>query len=138
MLTTERMFEQLYRIARGSRRTPNAPACCCPELLRDLFEPMEVLLPNAACATRVSSDGSIADPAGARARRRRLGGQGFHRAALRTQAGACSPSRTRGSPPAWSSSCARAVAFDKAVEQGRSESAPASRRICTTTSARGC
>ena len=92
------------------------------ELLRDLFEPMEVLLAERRVrATRVSSDGStliLPVPA--------LGGDGsvagFHRAALRTPR----PARLFTFEDARLTArvveqLRRAVAFDKAVEQGRSE-----------------
>ena len=122
MLTTERMFEQLYRIAREVEAHPERTAALLSELLRDLFEPMEVLLvERSASATRVSGDGSTlmipvpsldAGAAPAKGsivirfanRGRRL----FTFEDARLTARVVEQLR-------------RAVAFDKAVEQGRSE-----------------
>ncbi|MFT3665601.1 sensor histidine kinase [Piscinibacter sp.] len=122
VLTTERMFEQLYRIAREVEARPERTGMLLSELLRDLFEPMEVLLSERRVgATRVSSDGSTlvlpvpalggesAPPRGAIVLRfahrgRRL----FTFEDARLTARVVEQLR-------------RAVAFDKAVEQGRSE-----------------
>lgn len=122
MLTTERMFEQLYRIAREVEAHPERTGMLLSELLRDLFEPMEVLLAERRVrATRVSSDGStliLPVPA--------LGGDGsvargsivlrFARRGRRlfTFEDARLTARVV-------EQLRRAVAFDKAVEQGRSE-----------------
>lgn len=122
MLTTERMFEQLYRIAREVEAHPERTGTLLSELLRDLFEPMEVnLSERRVSATRVSSDGSTlmlpvpaldgdaSRPQGAIVLRfahrgRRL----FTFEDARLTARVVEQLR-------------RAVAFDKAVEQGRSE-----------------
>ncbi len=126
VLTTERMFEQLYRIAREVEAHPERTGMLLSELLRDLFEPMEVLLSERRVgATRVSSDGStlmLPVPA--------LGGEGggeklpargaivlrfAHRGRrLFTFEDARLTARVV-------EQLRRAVAFDKAVEQGRSE-----------------
>ncbi|MGD9835750.1 MAG: sensor histidine kinase [Piscinibacter sp.] len=122
MLTTERMFEQLYRIAREVEAHPERTGMLLSELLRELFEPMEVVLVERRVrAMRVSSDGSTltlpvpsldGDPAPASGsivlrfahRGRRL----FTFEDARLTARVVDQLR-------------RAVAFDKAVEQGRSE-----------------
>ncbi len=122
MLTTERMFEQLYRIAREVEAHPDRTPALLTQLLRELFEPMEaVLVERAVSATRVSGDGSTlivpvpeltgeAAPANRSIvirfanRGRRL----FTREDARLTDRVVEQLR-------------RAVAFDKAVEQGRSE-----------------
>lgn len=122
MLTTERMFEQLYRIAREVEAHPDRTSVLLTQLLQELFEPMEaVLVERAVSATRVSGDGSTlivpvpeltADAAPANRsivirfanRGRRL----FTREDARLTDRVVEQLR-------------RAVAFDKAVEQGRSE-----------------
>jgi signal transduction histidine kinase len=122
MLTTERMFEQLYRIAREVEAHPERTAMLLSELLRDLFEPMEVVISERHVrATRVSSDGStliLPVPS--------LGGESTmargaiilrfaHRGRrLFTFEDARLTARVV-------EQLRRAVAFDKAVEQGRSE-----------------
>ena len=42
VLTTERVFEQLYRIAREVERRPERAPALLSQLLRDVFEPLEV------------------------------------------------------------------------------------------------
>lgn len=59
MLTTERMFERVYRIAREVEAHPERAAVLLCDLLRELFEPMELTvieLPSAV--SRVTGDGS--------------------------------------------------------------------------------
>lgn len=59
MLTTERMFEQLYRIAREVEAQPERTGVLLAELLRDLFEPLELNhLEQRTSKTRVAGDGS--------------------------------------------------------------------------------
>jgi signal transduction histidine kinase len=59
MLTTERMFEHLYRIAREVEARPERAAVLLSQLLRELFEPMEVsVLHKHTHATRIVADGS--------------------------------------------------------------------------------
>ncbi len=122
MLTTERMFEQLYRIAREVEVHPDRTATLLSELLQNLFEPMEVVITERRVkATRVASDGSslmIPVPL--------LGGE-------RVEAGGSIVLRfaQRGRrlftfedarlTARVVEQLRRAVAFDKAVEQGRSE-----------------
>jgi signal transduction histidine kinase len=59
MLTTERMFEQLYRIAREVEARPERAPALVSQLLSDLFEPLEVNLGDLRSRkTRVAADGS--------------------------------------------------------------------------------
>lgn len=60
VLTTERMFEQLYRIARAVEAHPEHSAALLSGLLRDIFEPIEVAVvaSESGSGTRVSGDGS--------------------------------------------------------------------------------
>jgi len=59
MLTTERMFEQLYRIAREVEAQPERTPALLSQLLRDLFDPLEATLVERRTAkTRVATDGS--------------------------------------------------------------------------------
>ena len=59
MLTTERMFEHLYRIAREVEARPERTAALLSQLLRELFEPLEVtLIDKRTQATRIVADGS--------------------------------------------------------------------------------
>jgi signal transduction histidine kinase len=59
MLTTERMFEQLYRIAREVEAHPERTPALLSQLLRELFEPIEVLVVDKrSTVTRVLADGS--------------------------------------------------------------------------------
>jgi len=122
MLTTERMFEQLYRIAREVEAHPERTAMLLSQLLRELFEPMEVVLAErAASTTRVSGDGStliipvpalgdlgVAGSGSIVIRFANRGRRLFTFEDARLTARIVEQLR-------------RAVAFDKAVEQGRSE-----------------
>jgi signal transduction histidine kinase len=59
VLTTERTFEQLYRIAREVQKAPERRGVLMAQLLRDLFDPLELLhVPRAAPRARVLADGS--------------------------------------------------------------------------------
>ncbi|HJV95988.1 MAG TPA: ATP-binding protein, partial [Albitalea sp.] len=126
MLTTERMFEHLYRIAREVEAHPERTPKLLSQLLRELFEPMEVIvIDKRSTDTRVVADGSamtLPVP--------QLGGAGdddgseqprsimlrfAHRGRrLFTSEDARLADRIV-------EQLRRAVAFDKAVEQGRSE-----------------
>jgi signal transduction histidine kinase len=126
MLTTERMFEQLYRIAREVEAHPERTSTLLSHLVRDLFEPMEVLLLRRSTpASRVVYAGStLVLPVP------QLGGESgeleaepdmsivlrfAHRGRrLFTSEDARLADRII-------EQLRRAVAFDKAVEQGRSE-----------------
>ena len=59
MLTTERMFEQLYRVAREVEAQPQRTAALLAQLLGELFEPLEVeIVERRSRTTRVAADGS--------------------------------------------------------------------------------
>ena len=59
MLTTERMFEQLYRVAREVEAQPQHTAALLAQLLGELFEPLEVeIVERRSRKTRVATDGS--------------------------------------------------------------------------------
>ena len=59
MLTTERMFEQLYRIAREVEAHPERTPTLLSQLLAELFEPLEVtVVERPSRHTRVAGDGS--------------------------------------------------------------------------------
>jgi signal transduction histidine kinase len=123
MVTTERMFEQLYRIAREVEVHPDRVPHLLSQLLRELFEPLEVtLVERPSSATRTSGDGSMllvpvpvlagseaVGPAQAIALRFAQRGR-----RLFTSEDARLTDRIV-------EQLKRAVAFDRAVEQGRSE-----------------
>jgi signal transduction histidine kinase len=121
MLTTERMFEQLYRIAREVEAEPERTPALLSRLLGDLFEPLEVSVSDHNSAkTRVAADGSsmlVPVPL--------LAGEV-------TQRGSVTIRFAQRGRRLFTSEDARltdriveqlrrAVHFDKAVEQGRSE-----------------
>ena len=59
MLTTERMFEQLYRIAREVEAHPERTPTLLSQLLAELFEPLEVtVVERSSRRTRVAGDGA--------------------------------------------------------------------------------
>ena len=59
ILTTERMFEHLYRIAREVEARPERTAALLSQLLRELFEPMEVtVIAKRSSRSRIVADGS--------------------------------------------------------------------------------
>jgi len=59
LVTTERMFEQVYRIAREVEVYPERTTALLCQLLRDLFEPMELnLIEMASPTSRITGDGS--------------------------------------------------------------------------------
>ncbi|MEP6873755.1 MAG: ATP-binding protein [Burkholderiales bacterium] len=59
VLTTERMFEQLYRMAREVEARPERAPALLSQLLGDLFEPLEVNVGELRTRkTRVAGDGS--------------------------------------------------------------------------------
>lgn len=121
MLTTERMFEQLYRIAREVEAHPDRASALLVQLLNELFEPLECnAVDRVSRRTRVAGDGSsmlVPVPV--------LGGETApsgsvvirfaHRGRrLFTSEDARLTDRVV-------EQLRRAVRFDKAVEQGRSE-----------------
>ena len=125
VLTAERMFEQLYRIAHEVETQPHNTANQLSRLLRELFEPLEVLIIDRRCSrTRILAHGStllvplpellpghVAGRDSARAVVIRYAHRGRH---LFTLEDARPTDRVL-------EQLRRAVAFDKAVEQGRSE-----------------
>jgi signal transduction histidine kinase len=121
MLTTERTFEQLYRIAREVEAQPERTAALLAQLLGDLFEPLEVNVVDRRTGTsRVAGDGSsmlVPVP--------QLGGDTTPRGAVMIRF-AQRGRRLFTSEDARLTDriveqLRRAVRFDKAVEQGRSE-----------------
>jgi signal transduction histidine kinase len=120
MLTTERMFEQLYRIARDVEAHPEKTGELLSRLLRELFEPLEVLKADPALGpARVLAAGSallvpvprLGDAPDAGALVLRFAHRGKR---MFTHDDARLTDRVL-------EQLKRAVAFDKAVEQGRSE-----------------
>ena len=120
-LTTERMFEQLYRIAREVEAQPERTPALLSQLLGDLFEPLEVdVVERRTAKTRVAGDGSSmlvpvpllgTDPSAPGAVMIRFAQRGRR---LFTTEDARLTDRIV-------EQLRRAVRFDKAVEQGRSE-----------------
>jgi signal transduction histidine kinase len=121
VLTTERTFEQLYRIARELQKQPERRAVLLAQLLRDLFEPLEVLrVPRATPRARVLADGSAlvvpvrgdagdeGEPLSLVMRFARRGRRIFTREDARLTDRIVEQLR-------------RAVAYDRAVERGRTE-----------------
>ena len=59
MITTERMFEQLYRIARDVEAHPERAPALLADLLRELFDPVELkLIEDSVTRARITDDGS--------------------------------------------------------------------------------
>jgi len=59
VVTAERMFESLYRVAREIEATPRKTGDQVTRMLRELFEPLEVVrVPRIVSRTRVAPDGS--------------------------------------------------------------------------------
>jgi signal transduction histidine kinase len=121
MLTTERMFEQLYRIAREVEAEPERSPALLSQLLGELFEPLEVNVTERRTAkTLVAADGStmlVPIPP--------LGGEITPRGSVMIRF-AQRGRRLFTSEDARLTDriveqLRRAVHFDKAVEQGRSE-----------------
>jgi signal transduction histidine kinase len=123
MLSAERLFERLYRMVRDVEARPQDSAELLEHLLRELFQPMEVRrLTRLSARTRVFGDGSImlvplprideGQPAQPNASiLMRFAGRGtriFTRDDARLTDRVVEQLR-------------RAVAYDKAVERGRSE-----------------
>ena len=123
VLTTERTFEQLYRIAREVQKQPERRPVLLAQLLRELFEPLELLhVARAAPRARVLADGSAlvvpvrgggttgdeGEPLSLVLRFARRGRRIFTREDARLTDRIVEQLR-------------RAVAYDRAVERGRSE-----------------
>lgn len=124
ILTAERMFESLYRIAREVESTPGKTAEQLARLLRELFEPLEVTrLTRPVSRTRVVGDGAALvvpvpqlpgdgdTPASAQAIVLRFAHRGRR---IFTDDDVRLTERVL-------EQLVRAVAYDRAVEQGRSE-----------------
>lgn len=121
--TTERTFEQLYRIAREVQKQPERRPVLLAQLLRELFEPLELLhVPRAALRAHVLADGSAlvvpvrgggaagdeGEPLSLVLRFARRGRRIFTREDARLTDRIVEQLR-------------RAVAYDRAVERGRTE-----------------
>jgi signal transduction histidine kinase len=116
--STERVFEQLYRVARELQQHPTRHTELLTQLLRDLFEPLQTKrLQRATTRARVASDGSallvpLQDAKGQKqALLLRFASRGqriFTREDVRLAEVVVEQLR-------------RAAAYDAAVEQGRSE-----------------
>ncbi|AKJ28890.1 sensor histidine kinase [Caldimonas brevitalea] len=122
--TTERMFEQLYKIAREVEARPDRTSSLLTRLLRELFEPLEILVVDKLTArSRVVADGStlvvpvpnMVNPQPSAPTMGSIVIRFAHRGRkLFTAEDARLTDRIF-------EQLRRAVAFDKAVEQGRSE-----------------
>jgi signal transduction histidine kinase len=122
VLTTERMFEKLYRIAREVEAHPERTSTLLTQLLRELFQPMEAaLIDQHSPSTRVTGGGStllipVPELASGEAAEASSIVIRFahHGRRLFTSEDARLADRVV-------EQLRRAVAFDKAVEQGRNE-----------------
>ncbi len=119
VMTTERTFEQLYRVARELQKAPEKRPVLLARLLRELFDPLDVLqVPRAAPRSRVLADGSALvvpvhgaserEPLSLVLRFARHGRRIFTREDARLTDRIVDQLR-------------RAVAYDQAVERGRAE-----------------
>ena len=120
-VTTERMFERLYRTARDVEAHPEHTPRRLAELLRELFDPLEaVVIERTSSRTRVVAEGStllvpVPDLAAPAAPRHSVALRYAHRGRrVFTVDDARLTDRVV-------EQLLRAVAFDKAVEQGRNE-----------------
>ena len=120
VLTTERMFEQLYRIARDVEAHPHRLPEHFSSLMKELYDPIEVLpVPRALTHSQVAGAGSTlmvpVPSSGTDAAPRTIALRYAHRGKrLFTPEDARLTDRV-------AEQLARAVAFDQAVERGRSE-----------------
>jgi signal transduction histidine kinase len=122
MLTTERMFEQLYRIAREVEAHPERTAALLSQLLRELFEPMEVVVVDRTLShARVAGDGSTLLVPVPRLSGSPEGGGGAIAIRFALRGRRLFVSEDARLTDRIVEQLRRAVAFDKAVEQGRSE-----------------
>ena len=121
ILTTERMFEQLYRIAREVEAEPDRTPILLSQLLGDLFEPLEVnMVERSTARTRLAGNGSsmlVPVPL--------LGGDATPRGAVMVRFAQRGRRLFTAEDARLTDRIVeqlrRAVHFDKAVEQGRSE-----------------
>lgn len=122
MVTMERLFERLYRMAREVEAHPQRAAASLLSLLRELFEPLEAAItPQLSNDSRTSGDGStllvpVPDLSRASARAEQTLVLRFSQRGRRlfTEEDARLADRIV-------EQLKRAVAFDQAVERGRSE-----------------
>lgn len=122
VVTTERMFEKLYRIAREVEAHPERTPTLLTQLLRELFEPMEAsVIEKRSASTRVIGGGStLLIPVPELPHGEAMGNGtivirfAHHGRRLFTTEDARLAERVV-------EQLRRAVAFDQAVEQGRSE-----------------
>jgi signal transduction histidine kinase len=122
VVTTERMFEKLYRIAREVEAHPERTPALLTQLLRELFEPMEAsVIERRSASTRVIGGGStLLIPVPELPHGEAMGNGtivirfAHHGRRLFTTEDARLAERVV-------EQLRRAVAFDQAVEQGRSE-----------------
>lgn len=122
ILTTERMFEQLYRIAREVEAHPERTALLLSQLLRELFEPIEVTqIDKSTPRARITGDGStmlVPVPLLPSARDNGTVSLVIRFAHRGTRLFAMDDARLA---DRIVEQLQRAVAFDKAVEHGRTE-----------------
>lgn len=122
MITTERMFEQLYRTARAVEARPHQSAALLAQLLREVFEPLEVSLNGAPSgSSRVEGDGStlrVNVPALSAEAGRDAGSIVIRYAQRGRRLFTLEDARLT---DRIVDQLRRAVAFDRAVEHGRSE-----------------
>ena len=121
-LTTERMFEQLYRIAREAETHPQRVPALLLQLLRDQFEPMQAeLVDGQPTSTQVKDDGStlwVPLPAPGGSRHRPSGAVRLRFAQRGRRVFTLDDARLT---DRILEQLRRAAAFDEAVEQGRRE-----------------
>lgn len=122
MVTTERMFEHLYRIAREVEAHPERTGALLAQLLRELFEPMEIVLVDRPLSqARVAGEGStllVPVPALATSNGGTAGAIAVRFAQRGRRLFVSEDARLT---DRIVEQLRRAVAFDKAVEQGRNE-----------------
>jgi len=124
MLTTERMFEQLYRIAREVELHPERTAELLSQLLRELFEPLEMnWVERHPSRSRVVADGSslLVPVPELGARNDALVGPGSLLLRFAQRGRRMFTMDDTRLADRVVEQLKRAVAFDQAVEQGRSE-----------------
>jgi signal transduction histidine kinase len=121
VLTTERTFEQLYRVAREVQDHPERTPHLLARLLHDLFEPLEMLwLPHRLPAARVVGAGAAlyvplpGEPAGPELNQVLVMRHASHGKRIFTDDDAQLAERVV-------EQVLRAVAYDRAVERGRTE-----------------
>lgn len=124
VVTTERMFEQLYKIAREVEARPERTAPLLTRLLRELFEPLEIhVVDKLTTSSRVVTDGStlvvpVPNMLNPQASTPTMGSIVIRFAHRGRKVFTAEDARLT---DRIFEQLRRAVAFDKAVEQGRSE-----------------